>query len=343
MLASYGQLLERLKVDITEVGRRRNACKLSLADASTTEELDVRKTARPGLCEGVSGNRHPYAESKSKRNPGMRIIPILVIIFVLCGVGAFAAPQPPFPIPLENSGKKQTDTKHSDQAAESEKNIKYDGPITVKILPASDADAKAAKQEKYEEEKAANDCLIAWSTAFLALVTTALAFFTAYLWRATSRLVRGSEKTAERQLRAYVLTKFGAPMTLNSNGCLYASIITRNFGQTPAYEMTTFLEITLDKFPLDVELNASTRLPGTSKSIIAPSDEVSHFITYPSPLSQTEEAAIVSRKYAIYVYGTLLYTDAFSQKRHTRFCVYSTGVDFNRGNFVYCCEGNEAN
>jgi hypothetical protein len=79
-------------------------------------------------------------------------------------------------------------------------------------------------------------------------VTYALAYFTLQLWRATKALVEGGEKTATRQLRAYVGVDSIALMSRNVHSTNYARpevklgeispdriiIHLKNFGSTPA-------------------------------------------------------------------------------------------------------------
>ena len=101
----------------------------------------------------------------------------------------------------ENPNSETTETK---KAPDNEQRGSNNNPITVKILPSPDADTKAAKEEHYREEKASEDKWLTRSTVWLAFVTTPLAVFTALLWIATWRLVKGAEDTAKRQLRAYV-------------------------------------------------------------------------------------------------------------------------------------------
>lgn len=72
-------------------------------------------------------------------------------------------------------------------------------PLTVKILPAPDAEAKAAQEEQYRHEKASEEEWLTNATIWLAIVTTALAGFTALLWWATYKLALDARDTANRQ------------------------------------------------------------------------------------------------------------------------------------------------
>jgi hypothetical protein len=72
----------------------------------------------------------------------------------------------------------------------------------------------------------------------LALFTFCLFVATLYLWSATKQLVVGAERTAERQLRAYVYvrkTNFKAA----DDGTLKISYRIENFGHTPRAQCST--------------------------------------------------------------------------------------------------------
>jgi hypothetical protein len=74
-------------------------------------------------------------------------------------------------------------------------------PVTIKILPPQDAEAKATKEEEYRKEKSVQDEKLVDATVWLFRVTTALALFTFGLWFATVRLGRDAKKSNERQAR----------------------------------------------------------------------------------------------------------------------------------------------
>lgn len=89
-----------------------------------------------------------------------------------------------------------TETKETTETGQrgSDKN-----PITIKIIPSPDAEAKAAQEQQYRNEKATEDKWLANATIWLAAITTLLAIFTGLLWWATYKLVREAKVTAIRQ------------------------------------------------------------------------------------------------------------------------------------------------
>ena len=67
------------------------------------------------------------------------------------------------------------------------------------------------------------------------------------LWWATWRLVKSSEKTAERQLRAYVNISVARATAVDFNINYYVEA--KNFGQTPAYNVRLRFMIELREYP----------------------------------------------------------------------------------------------
>jgi len=176
---------------------------------------------------------------------------------------------------------------------------------------------------------------IAVFTLFLFLATVAL-------WLATRRLVRTSQNTAVQQLRAYVFAKPDDPIPFDPSKILRVPVKVRNFGQTPAYGLTSALYIGFYRFPLDSPLDMPIYDTMASKSPLAPGEYVTQYAVLTDRLNQTEINIIKSSKAAIFVSGELVYHDAFKKRRRTTFCLYSTGIAFMHGEFACYNEGNEA-
>jgi hypothetical protein len=80
-------------------------------------------------------------------------------------------------------------------------------PLIVKVLPSPKSKEEANHETYDRHEKSTNETRLVWVTIWLAFVTTILAIFTGYLWNATRRMVRSTEETAKRQLRAFIFGK----------------------------------------------------------------------------------------------------------------------------------------
>jgi hypothetical protein len=87
------------------------------------------------------------------------------------------------------------------------------------------------------------DTLLAGITFLLFLATFAL-------WLATRKLVRSAEKTAQRQLGAYVFVS-GARIIhgITDNNILEVHVEIKNSGQTPAYKMMAVTGLHFDTYP----------------------------------------------------------------------------------------------
>ncbi len=186
---------------------------------------------------------------------------------------AEAASNPPATATLYNG--KQEQKKETD----SDKRGTKDAPLVVEMIPA------------HENEKSFNEELIAYGTLALAIVTALLAWFTFRLWRATGKLVVGAENTAERQLRAYILHNNDEEMEHNG-GRIKVTVRIKNFGQTPAHKLRSWLFIGFYKFPLDAPLDTPDYANG-SLSTLGPTGIITQSAELPAALNQAEFNAVL--------------------------------------------------
>jgi hypothetical protein len=86
-----------------------------------------------------------------------------------------------------------------------------------------------------------HDVLITVFTCLIFIVTTALAIYTAALWRSTKKLVESGDVTSKRELRAYVgVTETEVIHTIMDDELL-ARVSFQNTGQTPAHDLTSWI------------------------------------------------------------------------------------------------------
>ena len=95
-------------------------------------------------------------------------------------------------------------------------------------------------------------------------------------------------------------------------------------------------------FPLVVTLDTPVHVGEASKSPIAPEQQIELFATLPNALPQLVIDTIKRGEAAIFVWGEICYLDAFNKQRSTKFRMYSTGSDFDRGELAYHHDGNTA-
>jgi hypothetical protein len=225
----------------------------------------------------------------------------------------------------------------ADKPAERDK----DGPIDPDARAAlsgseireSKADAGLLKFEKAEKD------WFDYAVGFFAFVASVGAIAAALVASYQGWVARDTEK---RQLRAYVFlesvhtTKINDEITSNDpNRGLSATIIFKNFGQTPAYNVWHLSSLKVADFPAPptVFVHDPEKHPipmdtlgpqGGTQSVVQPSK--------PDSTSGTEgKQPLRAQTKAIYVFGKIDYEDAFGVKRCTRYRFMVGGNADSRG------------
>jgi hypothetical protein len=127
-----------------------------------------------------------------------------------------------------------------------------------------------------------------------------------------------SEETAKRQLRAYMFF-VSASITPDAGNPSYyiASIDIKNWGQTPAYNVYSWINAAVIEYPLRSNLVMAN--PGDENSDVGPGAGFRMEQVIQPTLSDQDLLDIRSGRKQIYVWGTIRYTDAFDQPHHTDF------------------------
>jgi hypothetical protein len=176
-------------------------------------------------------------------------------------------------------------------------------------------------------------------------VFTALLFVaTFFLWIATRSLVRGADKTAERQLRAYVFIE-DCIFNEHPAGGWHIHLMVKNSGQTPAYDVVIKAEREIGPAkPDDVLLPLSGQIETQSKVSVAPGKIATSM--YPCnwdhcdlpPGIESWNLARQNRKRA-YLWGRIDYV-TFGVPRFTTFQMVN---HFGQvASFSICQNGNDA-
>jgi hypothetical protein len=195
------------------------------------------------------------------------------------------------------------------------------------------------------------DAYVALFTAVLAGFTLALWLSTKALWEAgerqikttrsvaavqarhTQRQLKHAEKTAERQLRAYVgvtvtesVLRHPDPAEDRGEGSVFKLVLKiRNRGQTPAYDLTVRITTMFLNHPVKADYDFSRPIGNNpSMVVLGPSDDISAESS-PHPLSanEVEEMKNPDSRRRLYTFGEIKYRDAFETGRHTHFCFYA--------------------
>lgn len=183
------------------------------------------------------------------------------------------------------------------------------------------------------------ESVTAAGTIALAFLTLVLAGGTIFLWLATRRLVKDSENTAQRQLRAYVFVT-EVKVTRWPSG-QHIAVQFKNAGQTPAYELTISADKVITGYPLNVDLISSNKKPCGALG----AGLYSHFTLTGFSLTDDQRQEMSKGKLAVYVFGRIDYKDTFDRAHWTTFRHIGGGdTPFGpEGQLALHPQGNEAN
>ncbi|NEU13829.1 hypothetical protein G3T14_17095 [Methylobacterium sp. BTF04] len=194
-------------------------------------------------------------------------------------------------------------------------------PVQPSVLPPSAEGKSQAKAENGSEEGTEfwppfAGLKLKITDTILVVFTAGLFFATYALWLATRALVRGSDKTAARQLRPYVVLKpFVHKPEVNfitdrvqswSFRCVW-----HNVGSTPTKHMITRVGL-LRKYssqPLDFEADVADKVPGSpGRLFLGPGNEAA---SEKFAVSADEMVLVLLDETQIYLWGCVDYNDTF--------------------------------
>jgi hypothetical protein len=168
----------------------------------------------------------------------------------------------------------------------------------------------------------------AWIDAerIIAVFTVILGIATWLLWRATERLVKGAEHTAQRQLRAYLsVTPHKVLNWTNDIDAIGATFSWKNHGQTPALEVVS--EFTIEVRDTAPDLDAFQEQANFGIAIFPGEETPSQLIKTPR-FSHEEIKDVEAGTRRAHIWGRLHYRDAFGVQHSTIINVSFGGPDF---------------
>ena len=183
---------------------------------------------------------------------------------------------------------------------------------------------------RYREE------IAAIGTFWIAIFTVILGIATVFLYLATRELVQGAEKTAERQLRAYIYIH---PVTLYvfTVGAHPAILLSaKNYGTTPTRNGRVRYGFAISPpndeqdytVPEDQMVTGKQPLGFPSKG---DEEAVPLRLAGKNPTTEDEFLLVSQQHHVVVLKGTFIYEDIFKIERHTRFCY---AVDWEQINSV---------
>lgn len=180
------------------------------------------------------------------------------------------------------------------------------------------------------EVSVSRDCFVSFvkehKDEVLAAFTIVLTFATIFLWFATGDLVRGAERTAKRQLRAYIGISNVTITKVVVNEKPIIEIRFKNFGQTPAYKLRTWTDSILESVDTPQRLLKFDK-EWKGESVLNPSDSHTKVSTKKTAITVQEADAILHDTSRLFVRGEAQYRDAFGKKRHVYFGFETGGSD----------------
>jgi hypothetical protein len=182
------------------------------------------------------------------------------------------------------------------------------------------------------------------------LVRDPIAVFTFMLLCVGVWQVGIAQRTAHRQLRAYIAVELttitdGSDLTPPSDvGTVRGVVVVKNNGQTPAYDVVTWAGIDIARISEEKNLVAPAETGGIAVTAMGPGGTTSHNRSLLRPLTDHEISEVKTGKSSIYLFGRTSYRDVFGKRHSTKFRVrYSGNWPPVGGPAMNFCEtGNEA-
>jgi hypothetical protein len=197
--------------------------------------------------------------------------------------------------------------------------------------------------------------ILSWLVAVSDFFEHHLGAITAIIAAAAVVQWRETRKTAERQLRAYVINSSAA--LFDGSSMMPAPFIDRtdqpgvileinNFGQTPAYEVVHWAELQVAPIGQEWAMKPPPSLGNPTHSVVGPGHTLTNSRWLNRALSVQEKEGIINGTYAIYAYGRIEYVDAFKRRRWSNYKLRYTNSAWppvgSSASMNFCAEGNEA-
>ena len=169
-----------------------------------------------------------------------------------------------------------------------------------------------------------HDSVIALATVGLLIVTACLAVYTANLWGATNELVKGAEKTAKMELRAYLSVLVGTAIYQERERGLrfQAKPIIVNTGRTPAHNVGYKAAAAVLPVPLPSDFSFPLPARSSGASVLGPQQHFEMNVLVEDFVNEDEVPNIKLglKGRAFYAWGIVVYRDVFGRLRKTEFC-----------------------
>ena len=198
------------------------------------------------------------------------------------------------------------------------------------------SDEKCSKNTKDCNENASET--YTFSTIIIKYSDIAIIFLTAVIASATLLLFCDSKDSSERQLRAYIWAKpKKKKVDIVAGISPKVTFIVRNDGQTPGYNVRHFIDMKILPFNIKEGTLRDHDLSGAGSKFVLNPTGTSELGINPRIITAQEIADMASGKSVMFIWGKIIYRDAFDEIRTTRFRMFSNGTSLS-----WHDEGNEA-
>ncbi|WP_349434302.1 hypothetical protein [Pararhizobium sp. A13] len=293
--------------------------------------------------------------SDSNRGQFFKVATAVVIITLLC-LSAIAVFETGSSTALSRSKQQSNSTNYIENA---DQEIKQ--RCALRDSYAMSECIRGVIEATNEHERAENDLVaqsdMAWWTFWMTVVSAATLGITSigiYYIRDTLVETRKAVKAADdavivtrdmaqMQMRAYMNTAH-AWISFKENNEPVAHVSIKNFGQTPAMNVKSWIHIWIEKYPLKGSLPFPKEGEvDQSSSVISPGFHYNYHHPRTRGIDEEIMTEIRAGRAAIYVYGGITYDDVFGGNRKTEFLKFCTGErggddenlkDYRNGNYA---------
>ena len=164
----------------------------------------------------------------------------------------------------------------------------------------------------------------------LKITDSFLVFFTLLLWWSTSRLVRGADINAERQIRAYVGFDSGVIDSLVTTAPTRVHVAIKNSGLTPAHDVRFQLSVYWAPLPHPGQIELPPPGDIVNYTILMQEGLSAVTVCTSVPNTSAHLEAFSSKSHAIWIEGHITYKDVFRKERNTNFVMNSNSTNESR-------------
>lgn len=205
-------------------------------------------------------------------------------------------------------------------------------PLSVRIIPAPRTPAEAARDAADQQERAT-------ANLWMMLLGGAVAVGAVLQFGAWIALI----VTTRRQVRAYVFVAGAEIIDVEIGAVPIVQVEIKNAGQTPAHELRHVWRCGFFEHPLNQKLPLPLPSEPSARTHLAPGASVKTHRIAEKQLTGAANTELTNRATALYVYGEILYKDAFNRQRFTRYVFFHAGLPrMGPGQLVAHEKGNEA-